>query len=64
MPSNHGFKPLRRVLQVLQHSEFDISVSNHIGVSFILFLSFDGALFVLESRLVEVHLLRHDDGLN
>lgn len=62
--SDDGLKSLWRVFDVLQHGEFDVSVSDDVGVSLILLFSFLGSLLVLKARLIEVNFLTHNDGLD
>lgn len=52
------------VFHVLYHGEFYVPISYDICIGLVFLLSLDGALFVLETWLVEIHLLSHDDGLN
>lgn len=64
MPSNHSLEAFGRILYIFKHCKFDVAIADDIGVSFILFLPLEGALFVLKSGLIEVNILAHDDGLD
>lgn len=64
MTTNDSLKAFRRVSDVFQHREFNISVADNIGIGLILLLALNSALFWLEAGLIEVDILTHDDGLD
>lgn len=64
MPSDDGFEAFGGVSDVVDHGKFDVTVSDDIGVGFILLLALQGALLVFEARLVEVDVFAHDDRLD
>jgi hypothetical protein len=63
VPPNYIFKPCRWVTHVVDHCKFNIAVPDDIRICFIFLFALVGALFVLETRLIEEHILTHDDGL-
>lgn len=64
MTTNDGLKALRRIADILQHSKFDISITDDIRIGLILLLALKGPLFWLEARLIEVNVLTHNDRLD
>ncbi len=60
MPANDSLETFRRVLYVLEHSEFHIAVAYNIGIGLVLLLALESTLLMLKTRLVEVDVLTHD----
>lgn len=64
MSLDNMFKSFRRIFDVLNHSKFNVTVSDDVGISLVFLFSFNGSLFMLKSRLIKVNLFRHNNGLN
>lgn len=58
------FKSFWWIFNILNHCEFDVTISNNVCISLIFLFTFNGSLFVFESRFIKVNLFRHNDGLN
>jgi hypothetical protein len=61
MASDDSLETFWRILDVLGHGKFDITVSNYISISLVLLLSFHCPLLVLEPGLIEVDVFTHND---
>ena len=57
MSANDGLEALGWFLQVLQHGELDIPISDDVGVGLVFLLPLNGSLLMLEPWLIEVNLL-------
>jgi hypothetical protein len=64
VPPDDSLKSLGRVLDIINHGELDIAVSDDIGVGLILLLTLLSSLFVFKARLIEVYLFSHNNRLN
>ena len=53
-----------RSTDVIDHCKFDVTVSDDIGICLVLLLPLESPLLMLKTRLVEVYVLAHDDGLD
>ena len=62
--TNDSFKTFGRILDILSHCEFHITISNYIGISLVFLLSFLSALLMFESRLIKIDIFTHDDSLD
>lgn len=64
MPPNDSLETFGRILYVLNHCEFYVTISDYIRISFIFFLALNSSLLVLKSRFIKVNLLSHNYGLD
>lgn len=64
MATNYCLESLRRVLYVLQHSKFHVSVTNDVCVCLVLLLTLRSALLVLKTWLVKVNIFTHYNRLD
>ena len=62
--TDDSFESFGRISEVLDHREFNVTVSHDIRVSFVLFLTFGCALLVFETWLIEIYFFTHDDCLD
>lgn len=64
MPSDDSLEAFGWVFDVVDHGEFDVTVPDDVSVCFVFLLALESTLLMLKSRLVEVDILTHDDGLD
>lgn len=64
MSSDNSLESFGWIPHVIDHSKFNITVSDNVRVCFIFLLSFGCALFTFKARLIKVDLFTHDNGLD
>lgn len=64
MSPDNALKSLGRVLHLFDHGEFDITVSDDIGVGFIFLVAFLCSSLLFEPWLIKEYLFAHNDCLS
>ena len=64
VPSHDALKPLRRVFNIINHRKFHVRVLHNVLIRLVLLLPLFSRRLVLETGLVEVNGVAHDNGLN
>lgn len=64
MPSDNGLESRRRFSDIVYHREFDVAVSDDVGISLVLLVSLLCSLLYLESWLIEEDVITHYNRLN
>jgi len=60
---DHCFEAFGGLFNLAKHGPLDVTVTHDVHVAFITLFTVNSASFSFKARLIEVDLLRHDDGL-